>query len=99
MSSGKEQTGNPEDHDHRERRCPRLGGPVHFQYCRLFASEDPPCFKILDCWWEDFDVTGFLKQTLPEPVFQKLSGKRPKPKVLSLLELIEQARKNVSADK
>jgi len=75
------------------RRCPRLGNPVPFKYCRVCGDDNQrPCFKILDCWWEHFDVVQYLKERLPEDQFNRLMAAKPKPKVTSLVELIEQAR-------
>ena len=74
------------------RRCPRLGNPVPFDYCEICGDEQQPCFKILDCWWEHFDVVQYLKDNLSEDQFNRLTEARAKPKVTSLIELIEQAR-------
>lgn len=82
-----------ESRDHLEHRCPRLGGPVTFNYCRLHGGEQLPCWKILDCWWEIFDVVSFLKQYLSAEQFERLRNTQPKPKVTSLIELINQAKK------
>ena len=82
------------------RRCPRLGNPVPFEYCEVCDDEQHPCFKILDCWWEYFDVVQYLKDKLSEDQFNRLMTAKPKPKVASLVELIEQARKrNEQKDK
>ena len=70
-----------------------MGNPVPFEYCEVCDDHQHPCFKILDCWWEHFDVVQYLKSRLPEDQFNRLMTTRPKPKVTSLLELIEQARK------
>jgi hypothetical protein len=70
-----------------------LGNPVPFEYCEVCDDNQHPCFKILDCWWEYFDVVRYLKNRLPEDQFKRLMTTTPKPKVTSLLELIEQARK------
>ena len=78
------------------RRCPRLGNPVPFNYCEICDDDQQPCFKILDCWWEHFDVVQYLKDNLSEDQFNRLTEARPKPKVTSLIELIEQARKRNS---
>ncbi len=78
------------------RRCPRLGNPVPFEYCEICGDEQQPCFKVLDCWWEHFDVVQYLKDNLTEDQFNHLWQARPKPKVTSLIELIEQARKRNS---
>jgi hypothetical protein len=74
------------------RRCPRLGNPVPFNYCEVCGDSQQPCFKILDCWWEHFDVVQYLKDRLPEDQFNRLIKAEPKPKVSSLIELIEQAK-------
>ena len=74
------------------RHCPRLGNPVPFEYCEICGDEQQLCFKILDCWWEHFDVVQYLKDNLSEDQFNRLTEARPKPKVTSLIELIEQAR-------
>jgi len=75
------------------RRCPRLGNSVPFNYCEICGDDQQPCFKILDCWWEHFDVVQYLKDNLSEDQFNHLMEARPKPKVTSLLELIEQAKR------
>ncbi len=74
------------------RRCPRLGNSVPFDYCEICGDQEQPCFKILDCWWEHFDVVQYLKDNLTEDQFARLAAARPKPKISSLIELIEQAR-------
>jgi hypothetical protein len=75
------------------RRCPRLGNPVPFEYCEVCGDDQQPCFKILDCWWEYFDVVQYLQDKLPEDQFKRLMAAKPKPKINSLVELIEQAKK------
>jgi len=75
-----------------ERRCPRLGGPVAFAYCRAGDTGESPCFKILDCWWERFDVVSLLRQEMDPEQFERLSGQPPPQKVSSLIELIEKTR-------
>ena len=82
--------------DDLEMRCPRLGGPVNFGYCRLCGENARPCFKILDCWWQRFDVVGHLKSRLTQAEFEALGRKRPPEKITSLLDLIERAQKNTA---
>lgn len=82
--------------DHLERRCPRLGGQVAFQYCRKCGDGNLPCFKVIDCWWEFFDVIAFFQNQLSEEDFNRLLQLKPKPKVSSLIEMIEQAKKRCS---
>jgi len=73
-------------------RCPRLGHQISFSYCRS-ENLGLPCFKVLDCWFEHFQVEDCLKRTLTAEEWEKAFVKPPKPKVSSLLELIEQAKK------
>lgn len=75
-----------------ERRCPRLGGPVSFQYCRTCGREGFYCWKVIDCWWERFDVVSFLKANLTEAEFESLAAAKPEPKITSLVDLIRQAQ-------
>ncbi len=76
-----------------ERRCPRLGGPVRFDYCLTAKNDQQPCFKIIDCWWEQFDVYHYLETALPGAQLEAfLQAAPPKPKATSLVELIEAAR-------
>ncbi|MBW2571306.1 MAG: hypothetical protein JRE61_02780 [Deltaproteobacteria bacterium] len=65
-----------------ERRCPS----------RTNGEDGLPCWKIFDCWWESFDVVEYLKKSLPEDTFKRLVNVKPKPKMVSLVELIEQAK-------
>lgn len=81
------------DVDHLERRCPRLGGDVAFGYCRICGADRSACFKILDCWWERFDVAAHMRSCLTPAAYAALVDRRPPPsKVSSLVDLIQQAR-------
>jgi hypothetical protein len=83
------------DPDPLQRRCPRLGGTVHFAYCRRQGEDGLPCFKVFDCWWEVFDVVGFLRSRLDAADFQRIASARPKPKIASILEIVEEAKKRL----
>jgi hypothetical protein len=88
-----------EEHDDRQRRCPRLGGAVSFRYCRSCEENQQPCFKIMDCWWEAFDITAYVEANFSEELCRKLAETRPKPKVNQLLELIEAAKRRAETNK
>lgn len=79
-------------HDHLERRCPKLGNPVDFGYCRRCGEGSTACGKIVDCWWERFDVIEHLRCLLPDSDFRKLMAWKPKPKLTGILERIEKAK-------
>jgi len=83
------------DFDNLERRCPRLESKITFRYCLISGEDDNPCWKIFDCWWEQFDVASYLKAHLPAEVFEKLvetAAVQPKNKLTSIVEIAEQAK-------
>ncbi|MDF1578142.1 MAG: hypothetical protein P1P81_06835 [Desulfobulbales bacterium] len=73
-------------------RCRKLGHLIHFPYCRL-ENSGLPCPRIMDCWYEFFPVEEFLRAELTETEWREVFDTPPKPKVLSLVELIEQAQR------
>jgi len=80
-------------HDERLTRCPMLGHDVSFAYCRQTGSS-MPCHKILDCWFEVFPVADFVREHYSTEQIQRIFAP-PKPKMTSLVELIQQAQKNI----
>jgi len=73
-------------------RCPRLGHSISFSYCRS-ENMGIPCFKTLDCWHEHFPVAEYLRDLMTTDEWEKVFQGERKTKVISLLELIEKARK------
>jgi hypothetical protein len=82
-------------YDRLERRCPRLGGPVRFAYCRTAGESGDCCFKVFDCWWEYFDVVAFMRRCLPARQFDQLAFTRAPDKTASLVDIIQQARRRL----
>ena len=79
-------------------RCRRLGHEVTFGYCRQETS-GRPCRLILDCWWERFDVRSFLQAHLSAEDMAQVEQAAASPapsKVLSLLDLIQQAKQRLA---
>lgn len=86
------------DHDQRRRRCPRLGHAVRFRYCREQAGNDL-CPRILDCWWETFDVESFLcEEGEADSVAALKQGPPPPPKIATLADLVDKARKRTAGE-
>lgn len=79
-------------------RCPRLGHQITFSYCR-FENRGLPCFKILDCWYDYFLVEDYLRQELKPEDWDKAFQRPKKTKLLSLVELIEQAKEEKKEDR
>ena len=72
-----------------------MGGPIFFHYCRTCEDEKQPCWKIIDCWWETFDIVAYVRVNYSEETLQTLSETNPKPKVSHLVTLIEQAKQRL----
>jgi len=73
-------------------RCSKLGHQIHFSYCRR-ENFGLPCVKILTCWHPYFRVEKYLRGELSGEEWKNAFEKPVQPKVLTLVELIEQARK------
>jgi hypothetical protein len=71
-----------------------LGHEMAFSYCRR-PGQEIPCHKMYDCWWETFDVQAFVADNYSEEIRNAMS-RPPQPKMLSIIEIIEQARKRNS---
>ena len=74
-------------------RCRKLGHEVSFRYCRE-ESKGLPCFKIIDCWHDIFLIEDLLRKELTQEEWDALFERPPKSKILNLVELIEQAKRN-----
>jgi len=75
-------------------RCPRLGGLVTFEYCRIENGEFP-CSRTITCWNFVFDVEDFFRGNMSPDTFDKCFHDAVKPKVATLIELIEKARETL----
>lgn len=73
-------------------RCPRLGHQISFPYC-LSENDGLPCSRTIDCWDDYFEVEEFLRKRLSLDEWEKAFKTPPKPKMISLIELIERAKK------
>jgi hypothetical protein len=56
------------------------------------CERDQPCGKVVDCWWETFDIVRYLQDHLSAEQFDRVMNARPKPKIASLVEMIAQAK-------
>ena len=77
-------------HDSRESYCRMLGHEVPFHYCRQVA-DGLPCRLVPDCWHARFDAAAWLREHYTPEQIARITAP-PKPKIASLLELIERAR-------
>ncbi|MBN1308538.1 MAG: hypothetical protein JXA18_11505 [Chitinispirillaceae bacterium] len=85
-----------EQYDNERIYCRKLGHWLTFHYCRL-ENNSLPCRTIADCWSEKMDIGGFLEENYTKEEIASVFIS-PKPKLASLVELIEQAKKRGTAD-
>jgi hypothetical protein len=78
-------------------RCPRLGGEAPFTYCLQEAGE-LPCHRIVVCWQPFFPVEACLRKMLSPEKWEEFTARKPKEKIASLVELIEEAKRKADKD-
>ncbi len=96
MDSDKKKHSTPPPDDC-EIRCRRLGGQVTFGYCRREAM-GKPCFKAVDCWYQTFDAEAFFRKELGDDLFEEVFMAPPKPRMVTLVELIAQATQTLKKE-
>ena len=79
--------------DEKEGYCRLLGHYLCFSYCRS-CRDGYPCHKILDCWFEKFDVRHFIDDNFTAEEIEQFSAP-PKPKIQTLVTLIQEAQKRI----
>lgn len=80
-----------EEHDDKRMRCPRVGGEVTFRFCR-FENNMLPCRFIVGCWQGQMDIEAFLDEQFSEEELDRIFAP-PKPKMETLVDLMEKADK------
>ena len=80
-----------EQYDDKTIRCPRVGGEVNFRFCR-FENNMLPCRWIVGCWEMRMDINTFLAEHYSREELDKIFVP-PRPKIESLVDLIEKASK------
>jgi hypothetical protein len=81
-----------QEFDDRQQHCPRLGHFLNFGYCRTCQNQ-LPCFKIMDCWYMQIPIQEYLEKNFSAEQIQIILAP-PKPKMISILEIVESVRKN-----
>ena len=84
-------------HDAEEQwRCPMLGGPVHFGYCRTM-NERLPCTRVLGCWLQRLPLVEFLKANYSPEQLQHALATKTKGRIERMIEGVEHATGPVDA--
>jgi hypothetical protein len=80
------------DYDALEAYCRLLGHYVNFAYCRSLQN-GLACGRVLDCWFDKIPIKDYIEENYSEDEI-KLIFAPSKPKIASLLDLIEKVKKN-----
>ena len=83
-------------YDDLEIRCPKLGHQVTFGYCRREGG-DLPCSRAIVCWQNFIPVERYFKKILTEEQWKQSFEQAAKPKIPTIIELIEAAKKRTKA--
>ncbi|MFZ2448148.1 MAG: hypothetical protein WAW37_17460 [Syntrophobacteraceae bacterium] len=75
-------------------RCPRLGGEVPFTYC-LREMGDLPCQRVVICWQPYFPVDAYLRAKLTPAQWDECFNRKPRDKVATLIELVEESKRGM----
>jgi len=74
-----------------EMRCPRLGGPVPFDYCRKVAG-GLPCARALLCWAAAFPIRDYMIRVLTEEEWSRAFEQPPRERLDTILDAADRAR-------
>lgn len=88
----------PPPEDSFQIRCSKLGHQIHFSYCRR-ENFGLPCMRIMTCWHPYFEVEIYLRQELTDEEWKNTFEKSPKPKAVTLVELIDEVKKRKKEEK
>ncbi len=80
-----------DQYDDKTIRCPRVGGEVNFRFCR-FENNMLPCRWIVGCWEMRVDMNKFMTDHYSKEEMDRIFTP-PRPKIESLLNLVEKAKK------
>jgi hypothetical protein len=80
-----------DQYDDKTIRCPRVGGEVNFRFCR-FENNMLPCRWIVGCWEMRMDMNKFMTDHYSKEEMDRIFTP-PRPKIESLLNLVEDAKK------
>ncbi|OKY75907.1 MAG: hypothetical protein BM485_06125 [Desulfobulbaceae bacterium DB1] len=83
-----------DQYDKKEGYCRMLGHVLPFHYCRTM-NEGLPCGKILDCWFARLPIREFVDTHYSDEERERIF-QPPKAKMVSLVEIIENARKQAA---
>lgn len=79
-------------HDERDMwRCPQLGGPVTFEYCRRM-NDKLPCYNLFRCWGEKIDLQTWLTENFTQEEIQQAMAKPANMRIQSIFDVIQSVK-------
>lgn len=72
-------------------RCPQLGGPVTFEYCRVM-NDGLPCPRTVQCWMATFDVVAHLQERFSAEELEKAFGEAPKDRMTRIVDALKRTK-------
>lgn len=76
-------------------RCPQLGGPVNFDYCRRM-NKAQPCFNLFRCWGDKLDLQTWLDENFTPEEIQKALAKPANLRIDSIFDVLQTIKKQDS---
>ncbi|MFB3788368.1 MAG: hypothetical protein ACE15F_18570 [bacterium] len=72
-------------------RCPILGGPVPFSYCRAMNS-GLPCSRLMGCWNEHLDIRTYLQDNFTEEEIGRVFAQPAPGRMGTIFEVLRRIR-------
>ncbi len=73
-------------------RCPQLGGPVTFEYCRKM-NMGLPCHQLYKCWEEELDIDEYVKSNFTQEEIDKVFNTPPPGRVGTIFDVLQRVEK------
>ncbi|MBI1390658.1 MAG: hypothetical protein GC154_19685 [bacterium] len=78
-------------------RCPQLGGPVTFNYCRRMNG-GLPCYTLHRCWDARINVDRYLQENFSEEEIAQAMRKPENMRLQSIFDVIASVKKRQSGE-
>ncbi len=73
-------------------RCPQLGGPVNFDYCRCI-NKQLPCFNLFRCWGNQIDLQTWLDENYTQDEIKQAMDKPENLRLKSMFDVLQTMKK------
>jgi len=77
-------------------RCPQLGGPVTFEYCRRM-NVALPCPKLFACWSRTINVSEYLQKNFTEEEIHRVFDQPAPTRLETMFSVLAEVEKRKNA--